>query len=951
MDFRLEVTFAEGIADPLAQEAAEALSDAGLRPLDGLCRVSLFLVRGGLSRAQMTQAAEKLFHDPITEKFSLDGPVRKPRPGEKTIEIHKKPGVTDPVSQSALRGIRDLGFKVDAVHTGTRYIVKTTAAPQVLRAAAARALANEVIEEIFTGGFPQRIHPDPRPVKFKKVSVRLRGADDDTLRGISADGHLFLDVREMRAIRDHFEKIGREPTDVELETLAQTWSEHCVHKTFKGKIDFDGATVDSLFKTYIMRVTWELNKPWCISVFSDNAGVIDFDGKNAVCFKVETHNHPSAIEPYGGAGTGIGGVIRDPLGTGLGAKPFFNTDVFCFGYPDMQFADVPKGALHPKTVMRGVVAGVRDYGNRMGIPTINGAVCFDNRYTGNPLVFCGNGGLMPRDKCFGSARAGDLILVVGGRTGRDGIHGATFSSGELTHQSETTFGGAVQIGNPIVEKKMADCIIKARDLKLYRAITDCGAGGLSSAIGEMGEKLGAEVRLDKVPLKYAGLTYSEIWISEAQERMVLAVPPKNRERIARIFADEDVDATFIGKFATHKKLKLFVGSERVADLDMDFLHNGVPRFEYKAEFRPPVIREKPLAMPKDLGKSLKRILSAYNVCSKEWIVRQYDHEVQGQTVIKPLQGVRHDGPGDAAVVTPILGSTRGVAVSNGLNPMYGDLDPYRMAASAIDEAIRNIVATGGSLERLALLDNFCWGNTRKPDRLGSLVLACRACYDIAKAYGTPFISGKDSLNNEFNTGRGTVSIPPTLLISAIAVQPDVTKSLTMDFKAVGNAVYVVGLTKKELGGSHYLFVNGRRGGVVPEVDPKLGLKIFRAVSGLSKRRLIRSAHDCSEGGIACAVAEMAFAGEIGAEIDAAKIPVAEKMRADEILFSESNSRFILEIEPRHVKSVERALKSVPYARIGTTTRSERLTVKNGGQKLIDEKLGALKTAWQKPLKW
>ncbi|MCK4374673.1 MAG: phosphoribosylformylglycinamidine synthase, partial [Candidatus Brocadiae bacterium] len=569
---------------------------------------------------------------------------------------------------------------------------------------------------------------------------------------------------------------------------------HCVHKTLKGYITYEGPVpsgwedyvdaqgrlvLDNLLAQTVARVTAELDKPWCVSVFEDNAGVIEFDDRNSVCFKVETHNHPSAIEPYGGANTGIGGVIRDPLGTGLGAKPILNTDVFCFGPLDMADEDVPRGALHPRRVMKGVVAGVRDYGNRMGIPTANGAVYFDERYTGNPLVYCGNIGIIPRDRIAKAAPPGDLAVVVGGRTGRDGIHGATFSSVELTSESEEVSSGAVQIGNPITEKKVVDTLLKARDAGLYTGLTDCGAGGLSCAVGEMGEKTGAEAEIQDVPLKYQGLSYTEIWISEAQERMVLSVPPENLDALMQVFESEDVEATVIGRFTGDGMLTVKYAGNVVAQLDMDFVHRGLPRFRGTARWEPPAFPDplvaaswerggpqeaeacrKALEGPDDYVATLEAILAAPNVRSKEWIVRQYDHEVQGQTVVKPLVGADDDGPGDACVITPVLGSRRGIAVGCGLNPKYGDIDPYHSAACAIDEAMRNITAVGASLERTAILDNFCWGNTRRPEQLGTLVRAALACYDCAVGFGVPFISGKDSLNNEFNTGEETIAIPP-----------------------------------------------------------------------------------------------------------------------------------------------------------------------------------------------
>ncbi|MEX0978763.1 MAG: AIR synthase related protein, partial [Pirellulales bacterium] len=615
------------------------------------------------------------------------------------------------------------------------------------------------------------------PYVYKRATIPLGALDDDALVRLSREGQLFLSLLEMQSIQAHFRGLKRDPSDVELETIAQTWSEHCSHKTLAGRISYRGPdgerTFENMLKETIFAATEEIRRSlgdadWCVSVFSDNAGVVRFDDEHNVVFKVETHNHPSALEPYGGANTGVGGVIRDTLGTGLGAKPICNTDVFCFAPPD-----VPGHAvLHPKRVIRGVVAGVRDYGNRMGIPTVNGAIYFDERYLGNPLVYCGNVGLIPRDKSFKQPHSGDYIVALGGRTGRDGIHGATFSSAELTHESENLSGGAVQIGNAITEKMVMDVVLAARDRGLFHAITDCGAGGFSSAVGEMGQEIGAEVWLEKAPLKYEGLSYTEIWISEAQERMVLAVGPDQWEALAALSRSEGVEATIIGTFVPTGRLKLKYAGHEVGDLAMEFLHDGRPPLVRDAVYEPPpaALLHIPAEAGANLTETLIRILGSPNVCSKHWVIRQYDHEVQGGSVVKPLVGIANDGPSDAAVLRPVLASRRGIVVACGMNPRYGDFDTYHMAASAVDEAIRNCVAVGADPARIAILDNFCWGNTDRPQTLGSLVRAALACHDLAVALGTPFISGKDSLNNEFRyqdpSGRtSSISIPPSLLIS------------------------------------------------------------------------------------------------------------------------------------------------------------------------------------------
>ncbi len=913
----------------------------------------VYIIFGNVSKNDLDTIARKLLVDMINQHYEIN-PLPIGRSNNfHIVEVSRKPGVMDPVEQSVLKALRDIGIKADGVKTAQKYVIDGNLSIETIRTIATRVLANTKIEDVFI--YPETPNYDHGNIRysFKKQTIPLLSAGNNQLEEISIRGQLSLNLPEMQSIQKYYKSLNREPTDVELETIAQTWSEHCVHKTFKGIIDFNGNIIDNLLRSTIMRATKELNRPWCVSVFKDNAGIINFDDNYNVCFKVETHNHPSAIEPYGGANTGIGGVIRDIMGTGLGGKPILNTNVFCFGLPDTPQDKIPQGALHPKRIFKGVVAGVRDYGNRMGIPTANGAIFFDERYMGNPLVFCGTVGLIPKNKCQKKVHAGDLIVVVGGRTGRDGIHGATFSSAELHEQSEQISGGAVQIGNAITEKALLDTLLQARDKGLYNCITDCGAGGLSSAVGEMGQDLGALVNLGKVPLKYEGLSYTEIWISEAQERMVLAVPPEKEHDILGLFSAENVEATVIGKFTSDKVLRLLYNSEVVGEIEMGFLHNGLPRLERKASWHNPIFEEPALPEKKDYGTDLKRILAAWNVCSKEWVIRQYDHEVQGGSVLKPLQGIRNDGPGDACVFIPVLGSKKGIIVSNGMNPRYGDIDPYHMAASAIDEALRQIIAVGGNLKQVALLDNFCWGNTNKPDRLGSLVKTAQACYDIALAYGTPFISGKDSLNNEFVTDKETIVIPPTLLISAISVMEDVRNAVSMDIKEPGNLVYLVGLTRAELGGSHYYYIHGYKGNNVPRVDATLGKKIMDTISEATKLGIVRACHDCSEGGLAVAVAEMAFSGGYGMVLNLFAVATEGSIhRDDTLLFSESNTRFVVEVRSEHQKQFETLVKDIPCGLLGKVTAEPLLKI-NGlhNKPIMNENIYDLKEAWQLPLRW
>ncbi|MCA8999168.1 MAG: phosphoribosylformylglycinamidine synthase subunit PurL [Planctomycetaceae bacterium] len=942
----------------------------GLESIRSVRAARSYLIEGELSDADL-QKATRLLGDPVAEKTQ----VRKlpdnstATNGTRLLNVLFKPGVTDNVGMTARDALKGIGLPAERVSICRKYWINADAQAEHVDRLSGRILSNDAIERVVEGPLTLTTLSIDSDYNFELRTVPIREMDDNALARLSKEGQLYLSLVEMQTIQRYFQELERDPTDIELETVAQTWSEHCSHKTLAGRIayrDENGERrFENMLKETVFAATQTIRKSlgdgdWCVSVFKDNAGIVTFSETEDVCIKVETHNHPSALEPYGGANTGLGGVIRDPMGTGLGARPVCNTDVFCFAPPDTPYDAIPPGVLHPNTVMHGVVSGVRDYGNRMGIPTVNGAVYFDKRYLGNPLVYCGNVAMIPRGKSEKQVLNGDYIVAVGGRTGRDGIHGATFSSAELTHESEELSGGAVQIGNPITEKMILDVILEARDRGLYHAITDCGAGGFSSAVGEMGEESGAEVWLEKAPLKYAGLSYTEIWISEAQERMVLAVPPATWEEFRSLCESEGVEATVIGEFTDTHRLVLKYDGQQVGDLAMSFLHDGRPPVVREATWQPPQQTELNGA---DLGRmnfgeTLKRILSSLNVCSKESIIRQYDHEVQAGSVIKPLVGIANDGPSDAAVVRPDLTSERGLVISCGMNPNYGDLDPYWMAACAIDEAVRNCVAVGADPRKIAILDNFCWGNTERPETLGSLVRAALGCHDVAIAFGTPFVSGKDSLNNEFTwspdgESSETISIPPSLLITALGQVERVESCVTMDLKQPGNALLLVGETKQELGGSHFNLVHGLTGGAVPQVDLKGAPRVFSCLAEIIRRGLVRSCHDLSEGGLAVAVAEMAFAGGFGAEIDLEPVESVDDLTDIIELFSESNTRFLIEVSPRDIETIREvfvqgaAREPIP---LGTVSQEQRLRIRrDGDRELIDESIADLKSAWQRPL--
>jgi len=782
-----------------------------------------------------------------------------------------------------------------------------------------------------------------RSLPVEIFEVKLLGASDKQLLQVSAELGIGLNLDEMREVQKYFSEKGRNPTDIELQTIGQTWSEHCYHKTFKGDIIVGKKKIRSLFRTYIAKVTKRLNPSWCVSVFEDNAGIIDFEKDYAIAAKVETHNHPSAIEPFGGAATGTGGVIRDILG--VWADPIACTDVLCFGPLNYDYEKLPAGIKHPKYLFSGVVAGIGAYGNNMGIPTVNGAIYFDESYVGNVVVYCGCIGILPKSKFVRNTKPGDIILLVGGRTGRDGIHGVTFASAELTEKSEEISRPAVQIANPIEEEKLKRTVIEVRDRGLASGITDLGGGGMSSAVGEKAHNsnCGAHVELDKVPLKYSGMAPWEIYVSESQERMLLSVPKKDLWKVLDVFEKEDVEATPIGLFTNDGILTLSFGGETVAEIDIDFLFKP-PKIKRTASWKKPAYEEPSFSEPKDLSNYVFDALTSLNTASKESVIRTYDHEVKGNTVIKPLQG-KHAGPNDAAVIKPLTSSWRGVVISCGMNPSYGKIDPYWMTASAIDEAIRNNTAVGG--RRIALLDNLSWGNPEKPDRMGSLARACQACHNFAKGFETPFISGKDSLYNESPSGPVT----PTLLITAVGIIPDVRKAVSIDLKQPGNPIYIVGQTYPELGGSEYYKLRDFVGKSVPKVRVTQARKIIASLINAIDTGCVRACHDLSEGGLAVAAAEMAFTSEHGIDLHLKRVARPKGMeRNDFILFSESNSRFLVEVSEKHREDFEKTMKGNAFSLIGSVKKARCLSVYGvNDEKVVDANLTELRNRWKSPL--
>ncbi len=991
MAWRIVVGLKDGIRDARGERVRREIREHLGVELAGVRTIDVYTVDAELDGQQIEAAAHGPFSDPVIQDVEINRPLA--HDFDVLIEVGFRPGVTDNVGRTAKEALQYLVGRrfadTEGVYTSVQYLLTGEVSRELAERIAADFLANGLIQRwsIVTPGEldPQKGMPVVVPRVTSDVKPEIRSIDlnvtDEELMRISRDGMLALNLEEMRTIQAHFRDpaviaareahgLGGQPTDAELEALAQTWSEHCKHKIFAARIDYqDGEggreSIDSLFKSCIVRATKEIraargNADYCLSVFKDNAGVIRFNDDWSLAFKVETHNSPSALDPYGGALTGIVGVNRDGVGTGMGARLIFNTDVFCFASP---FYDqpLPKRLLHPRRIFEGVVEGVEHGGNKSGIPTVNGSIVFDERFAGKPLVYCGTASLMPAEVNGQpghekKANVGDHILMAGGRIGKDGIHGATFSSEELHEGSPVT---AVQIGDPITQKRMIDFLLIARDKGLYSSITDNGAGGLSSSVGEMAEDTGGfEMHLERAPLKYAGLQPWEILISEAQERMTLAVPPEKLEAFLQLAREMDVEVTDLGRFTDSGYYHCLYNGETVTFLSMAFLHEGVPQLVIPARWTPPKRQEPVLSPPQDMNATLRQMLGRLDICSKESVVRRYDHEVQAGTVVKPLTGVANDGPSDAAVFRPLLDSFEAVVVSHGICPSYSDIDTYHMMACAIDEGLRNYVSVGGDIEHVAGLDNFCWCDPVKSDKTpdgeykaAQLVRANKALYDYCVAYGVPLISGKDSMKNDYQIGDTKISIPPTVLFSVIGRMTDARLAVTMDAKRPGDLVYLLGETADELGGSEYYALHGEIGANVPKVDATSALARYRALNAAQREQLVASCHDLSDGGLAVALAETAFAGGYGLQVELAQVPVRGTLRDDHLLYSESQSRLLVTVRPELRDRFEALFAGQTCACIGRVTAEPRLKVSGQtGQTLLDSHIDELKEAWQAPLR-
>lgn len=978
-------------ADAPGRNVAKKIRDFLHYPVSSCRLVKVFTV-DGLDTAQLDVLLDNaVWHDPVLQRASIGKlSCLEPLP-QWLVEVGFRPGVTDNEAKTAKEvAALVLGLPKDSfqVFTAIQYRLVIEEGKSIDRSEVEmicrNLLCNELIERFRIKSYQEWLAEGFKPEASrvsgipsgKVTAIDLDNLDDTGLTNLSRLNTWALNLQEMQAIRNYFNRrkddasgLPGSPTDVEMEVLAQTWSEHCKHKIFAAKIDYTDEQTgrkqifDNLYRTFIRDVTANLRKQmadhdYCRSVFKDNAGVIAFIPGYDICVKVETHNSPSALDPYGGALTGIVGVNRDPMGTGMGADLVCNMDVFCFAPPDYD-APLPPRILHPRRILDGVRLGVEHGGNKSGVPTVNGSLVFDPRYLGKPLVFCGTVGILPDSICGHpgykkSAQAGDFIVMAGGRIGKDGIHGATFSSEELHEDSPAT---AVQIGDPITQRNLLDFMLKARDLCLYHAITDNGAGGLSSSVGEMAQDTGGcLIELDNAPLKYDGLLPWEILLSEAQERMTFAVAPDKLDQFLALAKSMDVEATALGHFTDSGYFEVSFQNKLIAKIGMKFLHEGAPQLKLVAKWHEPEFKELRADIPNEISwhnDFLLTMLRRPNICSREGIIRQYDHEVKGGSVVKPLTGQWGDGPSDGAVLRPLLESDAGLVIAHGICPKFSDYDPYWMVANAIDEAIRNAVACGADPDAMAGVDNFCWpdpiwtaANKDGAYKLAQLVRACQALAQFCYAFGVPCISGKDSMKNDYLNQEMRISIPPTVLFTVLGVMPNVTQAQTTDFKRSGDLVYLLGGTWKEMAASEAAEQIGQKGGKIPSVDARQAKTRYGALNALMGQRAISACHDCSDGGFVVALAEMAIGGRLGCEINLDHVPVYDRMTSWEVLYSESASRHIVTIKPDLAPLLD-ALGMWQICRcIGKVTDSGTLKIASGDTTILSQPVEKLAHAFR-----
>ena len=967
---RIEVRI-KGLRDPNAHALLQELKSTFKINAKDVAVVRAYNIDAALPDSEMEKLGKELFADRVMEEYSFNAPFF---PDRWRVEIGFLPGTTDNEGKTSSEGTEDLlGKEVDVFSTRVYAIDADLKSKELAEEIAYSLFANKVIQKVmvfppgdnsFEPYIPKVVLKED--VKIEEISLNV---GDEELLKISRERLLALSLQEMVAIKGYLDsektlnkrkwkKLGKKATDVELEALAQSWSEHCKHKIFNAKIQYEEENVeeiiDSIFQTYIAGATDKVRKPYVVSVFKDNGGIVKFDHEDNLAVKVETHNAPSALDPYGGALTGILGVNRDVLGTGLGAKPVANVNMLCFGYLDEK--EVPEGALHPSRIAHGVVKGIEHGGNQVGIPTVNGSVVFEKCYTARPLVYAGTVGLMPdningRETAKKKIEPGYLAVMVGGKIGKDGIHGATFSSQQLT----TGIGSSVvQIGDPITQKKVIDLVLEARDRGLYEAVTDNGAGGLSSSIGEMAQMSGGcKIHLEKAPLKYPGLKPWEILLSESQERMSLAVPKERWEELEKLAKKHDVEATVVGEFTDSGYFHVLYEGKSVAYLEMDFLHGGVPQMKLGAVWKKRLFTNPP-ELKEERNEILRKLLASPNIASKEWVIRQYDHEVQGGSAIKPLMG--YDGPTDAGVVRPVLGNAEGIVIGHGICPKFIE-DSYHMAMLALDEGVRNVLAVGGKFSYLACLDNFSWPDPIKSHKnqdgaykLAQLVRAARGLHDAAVAYGIPIISGKDSMKNDYYVNGEKYSVNPTLLVTVVGKVSDVDKAISSDFKESGDVIYALGTTRKEMGGSEYYRLCGGTGSGMPEVKLEENIALYRALSNAIEKGLVRSCHDVSDGGLAVAFAECAIGGRTGAEMDLKEISRDTEEKTP-LLFSESAGRFVVSVREQDSVNFETAMRGTAAKKAGRVRGDRRVLIRYGDEFVVNDDIGDLRAIWKRGITW
>jgi phosphoribosylformylglycinamidine synthase len=963
MEQRLELTTKSHIKDVQGDQLSARLKkELGANIA---CRfIDAYNFAQTLPEGEMAALAEDVFADSVTLDYSFREPLF---PDCWRIEIGMLPGVTDNIGHTASEAVKDRLGKGIGVHYSRVYALKGEV-DELLCERIAMMLHNPLVERhiIHAPGadvpaYLPVVHIVHEPT-VARISLHM---GKERFEALVKERLLSLSFEEFTAIKGYFKdekvldarkKVGLDNkiTDVELEAFAQTWSEHCKHKIFNAMITYDEDgekhAINSLFKTFIRGATEQIKKPYVVSVFKDNGGIIKFNHEYDIAIKVETHNAPSALDPYGGALTGILGVQRDVLGTGMGANPIANLDVLCFGPLNAKKEDFPKGVLHPRVIYDGVVRGIEHGGNKMGIPTVNGSITFETEYTCRPLVYCGTVGIMPsaiggRRTSEKEIKPGYLAVMVGGRIGKDGIHGATFSSMQIDSSVPQS---VVQIGDPITQKKTLDMIIEARGKMLYEAITDNGAGGLSSSLGELAQfSNGVEIYLDKCPLKYSGLDPWEILISESQERMSIAIKPEKLEELMALAKIHGAEATVVGKFTDSGKFHVLFKDQTVAYLDMEFLHEGVPQYKLKASWKKLMYPEPTIGKfyPEDV---LHKLLSSPNITVKESVIRRFDHEVKGQSVIKPLMG----GPNDAAVLRPLFNSDEGLVISHGICPRYAQ-DGYAMAALAFDEAVRNAIAVGAKFGYLACLDNFSWPDpvlsARTPDgeqKLGSLVRACLALYECTTAYNVPIVSGKDSMKNDYYSGERKYSILPTLLVTVVGKMGRVQNAVSSEFKKPGDIIYVLGTTHDDLGGSEFNRLFGGIGNNPPQLHMDEHIPLYRALSDAIEDGLVASAHDVSDGGIAVAFAESALGFSLGAELDL-NLVASVCERDEALLFSESPGRFIVSVAVEKAEKFEKRMQGVVCRKAGRVRGDRRFMIKRGDSPLINDSIENMRNSYFK----